>query len=81
MFFGLYFDKFQVHRKKLSLQYIQGGERTSQSRDQNIEIEYKLGEFVSLRTGKIDLFNTLVVPVRKIASAKYENNFMLVTFA
>ena len=58
-----------------------GGERTSQSRDQNIEIEYKLGNFVSLRTGKIDFFNTLVVPLRKISSAKYENNFMLVIFA
>ena len=58
-----------------------GGERTSQSRDQNIEIEYKLGNFVSLRTGKIDFFNTLVVPLRKIASAKYENNFVLVIFA
>ena len=58
----------------------QGGERTSQSRDQNIEIEYKLGNFVSLQTGKIDFFNTLVVPLRKIASAKYENNFVLVFF-
>ena len=35
----------------------QGGERTSQSRDQNIEIEYKYGNFVSLpiATGKIDV--------------------------
>ena len=38
----------------------------SQSRDQNIEKEYKLGNFVSLRTGKIDFFNTLVVPVGKL---------------
>ena len=59
----------------------QGGEPTSQSSDQNIEIEYRLGNFVSLRIGKIDFFNTSVVPLRKIASAKYENNFMLVTFA
>ena len=44
----------------------QGGERTSQSRDQNIEIEYKLGNFVSLRTRKIDFFNTLVVPLHKL---------------
>ena len=28
--------------------------------------------------GNIDFFNTLVVPLRKIASAKYENNFVLV---
>ena len=59
----------------------QRGERTSPSRDQNIEIEFKLRNFVSLRTGKIDFFNTLVVPLRKIASAKYENNSMLVIFA
>ena len=45
---------------------------------QNIEIEYNLGNFVSFRTGKIDFFNTLVVCLRRIASAKYENNFMLV---
>ena len=60
---------------------MQGGERTSQSRDQIIETEYKLGNFVSLRTGKIEFFNTLIVPLRKIASAKYKNNFMLVIFA
>ena len=32
----------------------QGGERTSQSRDQNIEKGYTLRNFLSLRTGKID---------------------------
>ena len=61
--------------------FTQGGERTSQSRDQNIETEYKFGNFASLRTGKIDFFNTLVLPLRNIASAKYENNFVLVIFA
>ena len=44
-------------------------------------VEYKLGNFVSLRSGKINFFNTLVVPVNKITSAKYENTFMLVIFA
>ena len=32
----------------------QGGERTSQSRDQNIEKGYTLRNFLPLRTGKID---------------------------
>ena len=50
-----------MHNLYMPSQY-QGGECTSQSPDQNIEIEYKLGNFVSLRTGKIDFFNTLVVP-------------------
>ena len=62
---------------KIDSDICQGGERTSQSRDQNIEIEYKLGNFVSLRTGKNVFFKLLVVPLRTIASAKYGNNFML----
>ena len=59
----------------------QGGERTSQSRDQNIEKGYTLRNFLSLRTGKIDFFNTSVVPLRKIASAECESNFKLFIFA
>ena len=47
----------------------------------NIEIEYKFRNCVKLRTGKIDFFNILVVPLRSIASAKYKNNFMLVIYA
>ena len=69
---------FYLIRYVIQYQLIQGGERTPQSRDQNIEIEYKLGNIVSHRTGKIDFFNTLVVLVRKIVSAEYENNFVLV---
>ena len=71
-----FFAKYHLFHLK-----IHGRERTSQSRDQNIEIEYNLGNFVSLRTGKIDVFNALVVRLRRIASAKYENNYMLVIFA
>ena len=65
----------------LSWTQIQGGERTSQSRDQNIEKGYTLRNFLSLRTGKINFFNTSVVPFRKIASAKCETNFKLVIIA
>ena len=39
---------------------LQGGERTSQSRDQNIEKGYTLRNFLSLRTGKIDF---LILPL------------------
>ena len=59
----------------------QGGERTSQSRDQNIEIGYTLRNFLSLRTRKINFFNTSVVPFRKIASAKCETDFKPVIIA
>ena len=67
-------------RFRISLN-IQGGEGTSQPHDLNIEIKYKFGNFVSLPAGKIDFFNTLVVPLRKIATAKYANNFNLLIFA
>ena len=53
----------------------------SQSRDQNIEKGYTFRNFLSLGTGKIDFFNTSVVPLRKIASAKCETNFNLVIIA
>ena len=68
-------------KNNIPFQFIQGGERTSQSRDQNIEKGYTLRNFLSLRTGKIDFFNTSVVPFRKIASAKCETNFKLVIIA
>ena len=47
--------RFTVHLCSNSM-LIQGGERTSQSRDQNIEKGYTLRNFLLLRTGKVDLF-------------------------